>query len=460
MSTTRSRQLADIATAVPPARTDRVMGRAVVLGAGVAGLLAARVLSDHAEEVLVVERDDSDGIEPRPGVPQGTQVHALLKAGEIQLGRWFPGFLDDAVARGMVMPTTDDRVYGHFNGVDLPFSMAPTLLATRPVLESLIRSRTLAVDNIRLVAGRAVGVELDGDRVVGARYVPQGADEPVTEQADFVVDAMGRSSRLTDWLADDGWPKPAMVRMPIKLNYATCMFERDERLSDIMLLLAQTVVDEKPRGAVVNQVEGNRWIMMAAGYDEDHPGKTVEELAAFCEESFPPLFAEIATNAKPLGEVVTYRQADSRRREFHALERFPAHLVSTGDAVASFNPIYGQGMTSAMLHASCLSSYLRSGASLDRTASAYFDLVRVIVDAAWQTSTFADLGLPHVNGPYPKGYKVAKVMSELMLKASFSDQTVRDQLAKVRGLLDHPDSLSRPAMVARVLWRSVVPGSA
>lgn len=453
----RSHQLAQIATSVPPATTQRRLRRAVVLGGGIAGLLAARVLSDHAEEVLVVERDDSDGTDPRPGVPQGTQVHALLKGGEIQLARWFPGFVDEAVAMGMVMPTDDDHMYGHFDGVDLPFAMAPTLLATRPFLESLVRKRTLAIDNITLVAGRGTGVELDGDRVVGARYVPQGTDEEKTEAADFVVDAMGRSSRLTDWLADSGWPKPELIRMQIKLNYATCLFERDEELSDIMLALCQNLVAEKPRGAIVNRIEGDRWIFMAAGYDEDYPGKTVDELAAFCKESFPPLLWEIVSRAKPIGEVVTYRQADSRRREFHALERFPAGLVATGDAVASFNPIYGQGMTSATLHASCLSAYLRSGAALDQPAKAYFDLVRVVVDAAWQTSTFADLALPHVNGPYPKGYKLTKVVSGLVLKAAFTDEVVRDQLAKVRGLLDHPESLSRPAILARALWRSLVP---
>jgi 2-polyprenyl-6-methoxyphenol hydroxylase-like FAD-dependent oxidoreductase len=403
----RSRRLADIATSIPPARTAVLIRRAIVLGGGIAGLLAARVLSDHADEVLVVERDESDGPHPRPGVPQGTQVHALLKGGEIQLARWFPGFVEEAVALGMVMPTPDDHMYAHFNGVDLPFAMVPTLLATRPVLESLVRARTLAVDNIRLVAGRAAGVDLDGDHVVGARYVPPGATDAVTERADFVADAMGRSSRLTDWLADAGWPRPELTRMQIKLNYATCLFERDDRISDLMLVLAQTLVGGRPRGAVVNRVEGDRWILMAAGYDQDHPGRTVQELAAFCRESFPAVFADVATQARPVGEVVTYRQADSRRREFHALDRFPAGLAAAGDAVASFNPIYGQGMTSAMLHASCLSAYLRAVTSLDQPAKAYFELVRVVGGAAGGAGSVGGRAEPPRGGPGSNGVPVA-----------------------------------------------------
>jgi 2-polyprenyl-6-methoxyphenol hydroxylase-like FAD-dependent oxidoreductase len=436
------------------------MRRAVVLGASVAGLLAARVLSDHAEEVVVIERDGTDGTLPRPGVPQGTQVHALLKAGEVQLARWFPGFVDEAVAMGMVMPSPDARMSISIDGVELPAPpMRPTLLATRPFLESLVRSRTLAVPNIRLVAGRAVGVALDGARVTGVRYVPEGGADAVIERADFVVDAMGRSSRLTDWLADRGWPRPELIRMPIKLNYATCLFERDDRITDVESALAQCEVDGRRRGGVLSRVEGHRWIMMVSGYDEDHPGRAVEEIAAFCRGGFPSVFAEVAERARPLGDVVTYRQADSRRREFRALDRFPAGLVAAGDAVASFNPVYGQGMSSATLHASCLSSYLRSGPDLDRPAMAYFDLVCVVVDAAWQTSTFADLDLPHVDGPYPRGYRFAKRMGGLLLKASMSDQTVREQLGHVRGLLAHPDSLSRPGLLARVLWRSVLPAT-
>jgi len=456
----RSHRLTEITTPVPPASTDVVMRRAVVLGASVAGLLAARVLSDHADEVVIIERDETEGTLPRPGVPQGTQVHALLKGGEIQLDRWFPGFVEDAVAKGMVRPGPDAWSSLTIDGVALPAtSMGPPLMATRPFLESLIRGRTLAVDNVRLITGRATGLEFTDDRVTGARYVPHNGAEAVTEGADLVVDAMGRSSRMVDWLAERGWQRPELVRMPIKLNYATVVFELDDRPGDVGIAVAQREVNGLPRGAVFNRVEGDRWIMMASGYDQDHPGRTIEELAAFCRQSFPPVFGDVIERARPVGDVVTYRQADSRRREFHALDRFPTGLVATGDAVASFNPVYGQGMTSAMLHASCLSAYLRSAPAVDRPAKAYFDLVRVVVDAAWQTSTFADLGLPHVDGPYPRGYRLAKRMNGLMFKASMSDSKVREQLGSVRGLLAHPDSLTRPGMLTRVLWRSMVPAT-
>src|SRR4051794_3956752 len=53
-------------------REDYRNKRAVVIGASMGGLLAARALADYYGEVTVVERDAlPDGYEPRKGVPQG-----------------------------------------------------------------------------------------------------------------------------------------------------------------------------------------------------------------------------------------------------------------------------------------------------------------------------------------------------------------------------------------------------
>jgi 2-polyprenyl-6-methoxyphenol hydroxylase-like FAD-dependent oxidoreductase len=163
----------------------------------------------------------------------------------------------------------------------------------------------------------------------------------------------------------------------------------------------------------------------------------------------------VATNAEPAGDVATYHQADSRRRDFHRLRRFPARLVAAGDAVASFNPVYGQGMTSAMLHASCLSKYLRGNPRLDRPARSYFADVKVVVDAAWQISTMADLALPHVDGPYPRGYRLLQWVSGLIFKASMRDHTVSQRLNKVTTLLAHPSSLASPGFLLRALTARV-----
>lgn len=464
MPLSRSQLFTKIATPQPPTRTKTIMTRAVVLGGSVAGLLAARVLSDHADEVLIIERDDTDVTAgPRPGVPQGSQVHALLPAGQVQLDRWFPGFTEQALALGAPRQAGGEpRIFinGELRKAPYPPPDRPALITTRPFLEALVRRHTLAVDNVRMVHGRADGLVFAERRVAGARYAPNDGSEPVTETAELVVDAMGRSSRLNDWLADSGWPRAPVRRMPINLNYATALFKRDEQVSDTWVVVSQTMPGKGRIARIggINAVEGDRWIMLIAGYDTDRPSRDIDDFTTRCRKDFPPMFGDIAEHGHVIGDVTTYHQADSRRRDFHELDAMPAGLVAAGDAVASFNPIYGQGMTSAALHASCLSAYLRSGPSLrEEPARSYFEAVKVVVDAAWQVSTFADIELPHIDAQYPRGYRLIKWCSDLILRASMTDAVINERLSRVTTMLEHPNALARPSTLLRALRLSVFP---
>jgi 2-polyprenyl-6-methoxyphenol hydroxylase-like FAD-dependent oxidoreductase len=393
-----ARRFAEISAVVPSSDGRVPIKRAVVLGGSVAGLMAARVLSEWAEQVLIIERDDlaaldrSDAeiaadpvgaIGPRPGVPQGSQVHALLPSGQAQLERWFPGFVAAARAAGAITPPAggerfylDERLQAQPpGGAD-----AQGLISSRPFLEALIRHRVLARANVRPVAGRVTGLTIEDGAVTGVRWQPAGAEDgEVHEPADFVVDATGRSSRLGEWITVSGFAAPPMRRMGIKLNYATALFRRP---ADPRVWSTISIVTPAPgrtaRIGGFTPIEGDRWTMLVSGYDDDRPTRDPQDYRRRCVEDFPAEFGEVATTAEPAGEVITYHQADSRRRDFHLLNRFPARLVAAGDAVASFNPVYGQGMTSAMLHAACLAEYLRAGPALDRPAKTYFADVRLI----------------------------------------------------------------------------------
>jgi 2-polyprenyl-6-methoxyphenol hydroxylase-like FAD-dependent oxidoreductase len=460
MSTSPSAIFAQISTLEPPKPGGARLRRAVVLGASMAGLMAARVLSDHADEVLIIERDgtDFDGT-PRPGVPQGTQVHALLSAGAAQLDRWFPGFSAEAIDAGCVVPPKDGSRGKMWIDKKLRLNPSqpdlPVLISTRPFLELMVRNRTVALPNVTLVSGRAESLVFDGDAVTGARYLPEGAEEPVTETADLVVDAMGRSSRLSDWLEENGWTKPPMRRMPIKLNYATAIFKYDETVTDLWSSVATAPAKpETGEPAHVGgflKVEGERMIMLIAGYDTDRPSRDYDDYKARCRRDFPGPYGDIAERGQVITDVITYHQADSRRRDFNELTRFPAGLIAAGDAVASFNPVYGQGMTSAILHASCLSAYLHENPSLTQPAKSYFDRVRVIVDVAWQISTFADLDLPHVDGPYPRGYKLLKWFTGVVFRAAAVDPVVNEAMARTTQLMAHPNELAKPGILLRAL---------
>lgn len=150
--------------------------------------------------------------------------------------------------------------------------------------------------------------------------------------------------------------------MPIRLNYASALFERDPTVSDAGVVLATSDADDGrvARQAGIQAVENDRWIVLVAGYGDDRPTRDPADFRERCGRDFPAAFGDIATGARMIGDVVTYHQADSRRRDTASLRQLPAGIITIGDAIASFNPVYGQGMTSAALHASCLSAYLRS----------------------------------------------------------------------------------------------------
>ncbi|GAA1205322.1 FAD-dependent oxidoreductase [Pseudonocardia alaniniphila] len=460
-----SRVFAELSETGRPDDPRRVIGRAVVLGGSMAGLLAARVLSDHADQVVIIERDDigpaadTTGFEPRPGVPQGSHVHALLPSGQLQLERWFPGFADEAVAAGAVVP--DPAAVRHYvNGTQRRYANDLTirgraLSATRPFLEGLVRARVAQLANVHIVHGQAAGLVMTGGKVTGVHHHPGTSPDggatgvPQTEPADFVVDAMGRSSRLGGWLAEHGLPSPPVRRMPIKLTYATALFRRDPQISDIDVAFAQALPAPGcvARIGGITAVEDDRWIMLVAGYNEDRPSRERADFVSRCRRDFPAVFGDIAERGEMLGDVVTYHQADSRRRDFHALDGLPAGLIAVGDAVASFNPVYGQGMAAASLHASALSAYLCRDPRLDEPAAGYFAMVRVVVDAAWQTSTTADLALPHVDGPYPPGYRLIAGLANLIFMTSADDRELNRRLSMVTTMLAHPNSLARPGVL-------------
>ncbi|MCZ7419976.1 FAD-dependent oxidoreductase [Verrucosispora sp. WMMA2121] len=451
MSRSPARVLAALNAVRPPDQSSPVIGKAVVVGGSIAGMLAARVLSDHAECVVVVDRDDLHATGGRPGVPQGTQLHALLPGGFLLLEQLFPGFREQALARGAVeAPPAARRTYldGRLKVV-VPDD-ADSLAGSRPLLESLIRQQVLRLPNVKTITARATGLVFDGDVTSGVRCDVGGS--PGVEHADLVVDAMGRSSRLSDWLAEAGWERPALRRMTVHLNYATALFRRSEANPEhaVVLALNSPTRSVDVAGAAFFAIEDGRWMAMMAGYGENRPGRTAEDFVRRLREQFPPEFAMVA-DSELLGDVQTYRHADSRRRDFHALTRLPAALVSVGDAVASFNPVYGQGITAAALHAACLASYLRSGPDLGLPARHFFALQKVVVDAAWSISTSADLALPHVDGPYPRGYRLSSWVSRQIIAATVTDVATARRFNDVVSMRKHPSSLATPTVILNAL---------
>jgi 2-polyprenyl-6-methoxyphenol hydroxylase-like FAD-dependent oxidoreductase len=448
----------DELVAAQPAATGNVLfDSACVLGGSIAGLLAARVLSDHARRVVIVERDavSTDGL-PRAGTPHDQQVHALLPVGLHWLDRWFPGFSDEARELGAVV-SGPERTCTAFDGIRQANSGVAShimLNASRPFLEARIRARVLALPNVSVLQARATGLVFRDGAASAVRYTDGAAEG--TLAADFFVDAMGRSSRLSEWVAEEGYERPTVERLKAPINYATALFARDVADADLRTTahLAIYTPEFSPNNvgvAAATPVEGEQWLVMLMGYGEDRPGRTIEELREICAK-LPGDFPQ-AVRGAVTRDVVTYHQEESRRRDFSGLSRFPARLVSVGDAVASFNPVYGQGMSSATLHASCLSSYLGDSPDLTAPASAFFRLQQIVVDAAWMVSAGGDSArLDAINGAeVPEEVLQQRWALQQVIGASLHDATVAGAFNDVSYMLRHPATLADPALLERAI---------
>jgi 2-polyprenyl-6-methoxyphenol hydroxylase-like FAD-dependent oxidoreductase len=424
-----------------------------VLGGGIAGLLAARVLADHGERVVIVEPDGPQAgadVQTRPGVPQGNQVHTLLPGGRAQLERWFPGFSRQALDEGAVLARPEESVV-HLDEVEEVTTPNSVLLcSSRPFLESLVRRRTLALPNVEVVTGRATGLDYARDAVAAVRYTTGTAE--TVEPTDFVVDATGRSSRLSDWLEHGGWPAPQMDRLQVDVRYLTARFRRSHR-SGPRGAISRYSPGFPSKGlavAALNAVEDDQWMLMLAYFGSAGERLTTEDFLARCRD-LQPLYREVVAG-ELIGDVVPYRHPDSRWRHFETLDRFPARLAVVGDAVASFNPVYGQGMSSAALHASCLSEYLRSQPDLDAPARHFLALQQVVVDAAWQLSTGADAArLGVLPEPATEEERQAAWAVQQVMAASVHDVEVATAFRAVGFMTAHPATLGAPDLVRRAV---------
>jgi hypothetical protein len=268
---------------------------------------------------------------------------------------------------------------------------------------------------------------------------------------------MGRASKFSDWVEALGYERPPLERVKTGISYATALFDRAAKPADLDLTcaLAQLSPSSDPGGpavGAVNAVEHHQWLVMLMTYGENLPGSSIEAFRAACAKHMPPFF-DRASGSAVTREIVTYHQGDSRRRHFAGLTRFPALAVSVGDAVASFNPVYGQGITMAALHAACLSRYLTGEPDLGTAAWRFFEWQQVVVDAAWTMSAGADAARRDaIEGrEVPEDVRQQRWGMEQLLRASVYDATISAAFDSVAFMMRHPFTLGDPALIERAI---------
>ena len=426
---------------------------ALVAGGSMAGLLAARVLADHFQQVTLIERDVLPrSPEARKGVPQGQHVHVLLLRGHAILEGLFPDITDQFREAGAVSVDCGRELVWHHTGDwrSRYDSELRLLSLSRPLLETCIAKRVQALPNVKVIEGVAVQGLTTGNGAVTGVLVDGPGD---AIEADLVVDATGRGSAVPHWLKHFGYEEVATDQIPARVTYSTCQFRRVDSGPDWRALIVTGPGSR--RIAFAFAVEGNRWIVtLSSLFDEPVPQEHKAFLAVAKSLPTPELYSTIS-DLEPLSKIVRYHFAGSQRRRYERFKSFPQGLLVIGDSVSSFNPVYGQGMTVAALQAEALGQLLteakRHGRLDPSLAGRWFRNVGEIIDGAWQGVSIEDYRLPELAAHRPASLRPLQWYMDRVHRATHRSAAVTDQFYRVISFLDPPTALFRPHIVARVL---------
>jgi 2-polyprenyl-6-methoxyphenol hydroxylase-like FAD-dependent oxidoreductase len=430
-----------------------VENTAVVIGAGMAGLTAARVLSSRFSQVTVLDRDSlPTGSSPRRGVPQSSQPHILLSSGLQELTTLFPGFDQELIAAGGTRIDLGAGLATFRYGRRWPQvkSRHSLISVSRPHLEALVRARVTALERVTIRDQVAVSALAGSNGAVTGVVLDTGE----TLASALVVDCTGRGARSDRWMAALGVPAPEQVEIKVGVTYSVRVYRRTE--GDLpgwqAAFTLPTSPDEKAVGLAV-PIEGDRWLVGMGGWHQAEPAFDVPSFEAAAKSLPDPIIAELMARAEPLSDVTPFRFPSSRRRLFEKLDRLPTGYVALGDAVCSFNPVYGQGMTCAAREASALGTALDQ---YDRVSFArhYYAAVAEIVAIPWGFAVGGDFSYPETTGPRPRGIAARNWYSRRIALASQIDPELNETFIGVQQLLTPPSALLEPRYVLRVLRQS------
>jgi flavin-dependent dehydrogenase len=256
----------------------------VVVGGSLAGMLAARVLSNNFDSVTLLERDRFlENPVARKGLPQGRHAHVLLERGRVIVKKFLPGLVAELVQAGAEsLDFTRDIAWMSPGGWYVRFPGDLRLLGcTRDLIDWGVRRRVAALPNVWTHQGVNVAGLILGPggaaRDAGVRLRSRGVDDEVDYHgaelaADLVVVADGGHSRLHEWMTALGYEPPEETVVNSFQGYASRFYRTPtEFASDWKGLYIQQAPPDDPRGGLIIPVEGGRWLVSLVGRDGHYP---------------------------------------------------------------------------------------------------------------------------------------------------------------------------------------------
>ncbi|MFD3590407.1 NAD(P)/FAD-dependent oxidoreductase [Streptomyces sp. NPDC058683] len=429
--------------------------QAVVLGAGIAGLTAAGALSETFESVVVIERDQLPAEpENRRGIPQGRHVHGLLARGLGALEELFPGFEDDLVAAGGLRGDIQSEIHWHIDGHLLRPDPSGLIgvAASRPLIEFEVRQRVSKLPGVKFMDNCDIMnlvTTRDRARVTGVGVISRvDGSSASTIDADLVVDATGRGSRTPAWLKELGYPEPPEHRLDVNISYVTWYFNREPHHGDLPFGTSISAFPGSRRSGFLMALEGDRFLLTTGGIFGERPPDDPIGLAAFAASLPSTAFADFLATATVIDGPIKTRYPATVRRHYEKMNSFPAGLLVVGDALCSFNPVYGQGMSVAALEALLLRDFV--SADSRNVANEFFKKAARLIETPWTIAAGSDMRYPESGVRAPLQNRVTNRYLARLYRVAADDAIVARAFLRVLNLLDSPDKLLAPRIAYRV----------
>jgi hypothetical protein len=199
-------------------------------------------------------------------------------------------------------------------------------------------------------------------------------------------------------------------------------------------------------------VEENRWLVTLGGFHGTHAPTDEEGYLAYARQLPVPDVHDALVDAEPLTPISIHRFPTNLRRHYERMRSLPEGLLVVGDAVCSFNPIYGQGMTVSALEALALDSALAAHSGGTAMSRRFHKSIAKIVDVPWQLTTGEDFRFAETIGKRPPGTAFLHWYTGRLHEQCSLDTSLAIAFYRVMHMLDAPTTLFRPAIAARVMF--------
>jgi 2-polyprenyl-6-methoxyphenol hydroxylase-like FAD-dependent oxidoreductase len=438
--------------------SEAIVGHAVVIGAGMGGLAAAKAVASYCEKVTVLDRDLlPDGATHRAGTPQARHLHGLLSGGQKALEGLFPGFQADLNKAGAVIIRAGRDIIWERPGYD-PFPVRDLgydgFAMTRPLIEGVCRRHLQQEPNIA-IRSRARVLEVtasDEGAVAGVRYEDEKGGAHALA-ADLVIDASGRGVPTLSFFDSIGWPTPDETAIGIDLVYGSAVFEIPNDAPEWKGVFHVPAAPREFRGGAILATENRQWMVTLGGRHGDDPPGDIERFIAFAKTFRTPTIHDAIRRARPVGDIARFKQPSSYRRHFETLARAPRGLVPIGDAICRFNPVFGQGMTVAAQEAVTLGALMESRRDqtdpLDGLAEQFFAEIQERLAAPWATA-LTDFVHPKTRGERPPDLEQRLQYGAALVHLAAQDPEVHKTMFEVTALLRPNSALREPELADRV----------